>query len=202
MAELSTLRGQPQAGLACPLGSLCCCRNSACGQENILTLPLGAAGDPGCRGTALEHSMQQHELGVLAGARLGPRAWWGLGWCSYPPPLPKSLLCPARWALGRAVATLATRVPSASQSQAPIAPRGLHPRCQKLARTRRWWLWLWGESLGCAYAPTSALISVCTRALMLLSVAFPLCRRGVNMAASLLLPCMSVCPLLSYYKCA
>lgn len=79
MAELSTLRGQPQACLAFPLGSLHCCRNAACRQENILALPVGAAGDPGCRGTGLELSMQQHVLGVLAGARLGPRAWCGLG---------------------------------------------------------------------------------------------------------------------------
>lgn len=100
------------------------------------------------------------------------------------------------------MATLTTRVPSGSQSQARVAPKGLHPGRQKLARTRRWWLWLWGESLGSAYAPMSALISVCEHALMLLSVAFPLCCRGVNMAASFLLPCMSVCPLLSYYKCA
>lgn len=86
MAELSTLRGQPQACLACPLGSLYCCRNSACGQENILALAVRAAGDPGCRGTALEHSMQQHMLGVLT------RAWLGGDWVGAPalPPCQKA----------------------------------------------------------------------------------------------------------------
>ena len=46
--------------------------------------------------------MQQHILGVLAGARLGPRASCGLGWPSCDPSLPKSLPCLAGWALGRA----------------------------------------------------------------------------------------------------
>lgn len=104
MAELSTLRGQPQACLACPLGSLRGCQNAACRQENILALLVGAARDPRCEGTGLECSMQQHVLGVPAGAWLSSRAWCGLGWPSCVPPLPKSLLCLAGWVLGRAVA--------------------------------------------------------------------------------------------------